>query len=65
MKDFKSQSIDYEVALRRDGVLIGYKKGFYSVQEAEEWAQDNMQFESGCRYDIIAVTRQIIKSRRS
>lgn len=64
MKEFASYSIDYEAAIRNNGKLVAYRKGFYTEQEAEKWVQDNIPFKSGFRYDIIAVTRRIIKCRR-
>lgn len=64
MREFASQSIDFEVAIRKDGKLLNYRRGFYSEKEADTWAQNNMTFETGCRYEIIAVTRRIIKCRR-
>ena len=64
MKEFCSQSIDYEAVIKKDGKLVDYRKGFYTEQEAEKWAQDNITFKPGFRYEIIAVTRRIIKCRR-
>lgn len=61
----KSIETTYDVAIRANGgKLLAFAKGLSSAKEAEEWAIDNIPVNSGERFDIIAVTRQIIKSGR-
>lgn len=61
----KTIETTYDVAIRaNDGKLLSFAKSFLSAQEAESWAINNITVNPGNRFDIIAVTRQIIKSGR-
>lgn len=61
----KAIETTHDVAIRAEGgMLLSFAKSFLSAQEAETLAINNIPVNSGNRFDIIAVTRQIIKSRR-
>lgn len=57
-------TIEYEAAARRNGVLCKYAKCFKTEQDAENWATNNINENDKCAYDIIIVTREIIKKVR-
>ena len=57
-------TIEYEVAIRKNGVLLNYAKCFKTEQDAENWAINNINENDKYAYEIIIVTREIIKKVR-
>lgn len=57
-------TIEYEAAIRKNGVLLKFAKCFKTEQEAENWAINNIDKNEKYAYEIIIVTREIIKKVR-
>lgn len=57
-------TIEYEATIRKNGVLCSFAKCFKSEQDAENWAINNINKNDKCVYEIIIVTREIIKKVR-
>lgn len=57
-------TVEYDAAIRRNGVLLKFAKCFKTEQEAENWAINNTNKKDKCAYEIIIVTREIIKKVR-
>ena len=49
---------------KRRNKVLKFAKGFQTEQEAENWAINNITQETKCTYEIIIVTREIIKKVR-
>lgn len=57
-------TIEYDAVIRKNGVLCNYAKRFKTEQDAENWAINNITQNDKCAYEIIIVTREIIKKVR-
>lgn len=57
-------TIEYEATIRKNGVLFNYAKCFKTEQDAESWAINSINTNDECAYEIIIVTREIIKKVR-
>lgn len=57
-------TIEYEVEIRKNGVLCNYAKCFKTEHDAKNWAINNINANEKCADEIIIVTREIIKKVR-
>lgn len=57
-------TVEYDVAIRRNGALLNFAKCFKTEQDAENWAINNTEKNDKCAYEIIIVIREIIKKVR-